>query len=389
MNTISTEKCEVKDVGVQTEVSCPPNSLLFFCTDNLLFASIISAVDPVAALNAFEDTGVNEQIYIVIFGEGLFNDAVTVVLYSMFAFLADMPNIDSVDVFLGVAWFFVVGMGGVFSGLLFGFVAAFVTFHPQCPRDRAPLCLHVQLPFVLSCLPYPASWPLFHNRARVELGLHPVYAAVRLRLERHRDEMKETSRPKKKFLTADVRKMHDLLAKNMYKIRHRTMAYTNKYTLPYHSETREILIRRHASIRRSLRAESFQSGAFLRSSSCSLVTAKKLNTIKELGSPGESPAVSANSLAEYPSVTILDERASRRAKKAPVPVPGRRSSKPEDEENVDSEHLGRGRGGEEPVRPPPLSPPGCLRVESREKMRQETHCSDTRHKDLEEQGDHD
>lgn len=47
--------------------------------ENLLFASIISAVDPVAALNVFEDVGVNEQIYIVIFGEGLFNDAVTVV----------------------------------------------------------------------------------------------------------------------------------------------------------------------------------------------------------------------------------------------------------------------------------------------------------------------
>lgn len=36
-------------------------------------------MDPVAALNVFEDIGVNEQIYIVIFGEGLFNDAVTVV----------------------------------------------------------------------------------------------------------------------------------------------------------------------------------------------------------------------------------------------------------------------------------------------------------------------
>lgn len=44
-----------------------------------MFASIISAVDPVAALNVFEDMGVNEQMYIVIFGEGLFNDAVTVV----------------------------------------------------------------------------------------------------------------------------------------------------------------------------------------------------------------------------------------------------------------------------------------------------------------------
>lgn len=47
--------------------------------ENLLFAAIISAVDPVAALNVFEDIGINEQTYIVIFGEGLFNDAVTVV----------------------------------------------------------------------------------------------------------------------------------------------------------------------------------------------------------------------------------------------------------------------------------------------------------------------
>jgi len=47
--------------------------------ENLLFASIISTVDPVAALNVFEDIGVNEQTYIIIFGEGLFNDAVTVV----------------------------------------------------------------------------------------------------------------------------------------------------------------------------------------------------------------------------------------------------------------------------------------------------------------------
>ena len=52
---------------------------LMLLQENLLFASIISAVDPVAALNVFDDIGVNEQIYIVIFGEGLFNDAVTVV----------------------------------------------------------------------------------------------------------------------------------------------------------------------------------------------------------------------------------------------------------------------------------------------------------------------
>lgn len=56
-----------------------PWLILSMLQENLLFASIISAVDPVAALNVFEDIKINEQIYIVIFGEGLFNDAVTVV----------------------------------------------------------------------------------------------------------------------------------------------------------------------------------------------------------------------------------------------------------------------------------------------------------------------
>lgn len=47
--------------------------------ENLLFASIISAVDPVAVLTVFEDVNINEQLYIVVFGESLFNDAITVV----------------------------------------------------------------------------------------------------------------------------------------------------------------------------------------------------------------------------------------------------------------------------------------------------------------------
>lgn len=47
--------------------------------ENLLFGSIIAAVDPVAVLTVFEDVQIHEQLYIVVFGESLFNDAVTVV----------------------------------------------------------------------------------------------------------------------------------------------------------------------------------------------------------------------------------------------------------------------------------------------------------------------
>lgn len=61
------------------------------------------------------------------------------VLYSMFAFLADMPVIESPDVFLGVARFFVVAIGGVLFGLLFGFVAAFTTRFTHNVRPIEPL----------------------------------------------------------------------------------------------------------------------------------------------------------------------------------------------------------------------------------------------------------
>ncbi|XP_056157564.1 sodium/hydrogen exchanger 2-like [Lampris incognitus] len=580
--------------------------------ENLLFASIISAVDPVAVLTVFQDIGVNEQLYIVIFGEGLFNDAVTVVLYNMFTFVADMPTVESTDVFLGVARFFVVGLGGLLFGFLFGFVAAFTTRFTSNVRPIEPLFVfmysylaylvaelfaissimaivmcaitmkyyveenvsqrscttirHVvkmlatisetliffflgvvtattdhewNWAYILFTLLFAFVWrglgilaltqiinpfrtiqfnfkdqfglafgglrgavcfalvftlpdninrknlfvtasiaiiiftviiqgisirPIveYMNIRRTNRNLNTINVEIHTRLMEHticgmedlcgqwshyywkdkfkmfndrvlrriliqdsraessivalykklelqnaiklldtsmgdisaapsivslHDEKKAASRPKRKFLAADVRSMHDILAKNMYKIPQKTMGYTTKHNLPDNSHAREILIRRHSTVRRSVRASSIRYPPVQRSQKYySLQPGGNLESVFPLRRPshgdgsdlGPSPCTSSHSLLPLrrldtirevmQGVNTLDQSSPghqpARTSKAPVPVPRRRHSE-RAEANVDAGDL-QAPGGEVEgkVRPPRLPTPQGWVVEN-------------------------
>uniref|UniRef100_A0A8C3QZW0 Sodium/hydrogen exchanger n=1 Tax=Cyanoderma ruficeps TaxID=181631 RepID=A0A8C3QZW0_9PASS len=92
---------------------------------NLLFGSLMAAMDPMAMLSIFEEIHINEKLHIPVFGESLLNDAMTVVLYKLFRSFCEMPTIKSMDVFARVGKFFMVGLGGVLVGISFGFTATF------------------------------------------------------------------------------------------------------------------------------------------------------------------------------------------------------------------------------------------------------------------------
>ncbi|CAG9761671.1 unnamed protein product [Ceutorhynchus assimilis] len=119
--------------------------------DMFLFGSLISAVDPVAVLAVFEEIQVNEILYIVVFGESLLNDAVTVVLYHLFEAYTEMglTNIMPTDLLSGFLNFLVVAVGGTVIGVIWGFATALVTRFTNEVRVIEPIFI-----FVMAYLAY-------------------------------------------------------------------------------------------------------------------------------------------------------------------------------------------------------------------------------------------
>ncbi|XP_048465877.1 sodium/hydrogen exchanger 3 isoform X2 [Rhincodon typus] len=117
----------------------------------LLFGSLIAAVDPVAVLAVFEEVHVNEVLFIIVFGESLLNDAVTVVLYNVFSSFVQIEaeNIQSLDYFKGIVSFFVVSLGGTAVGIAFAFLLSLVTRFTKHVRVIEPGFV-----FVISYLSY-------------------------------------------------------------------------------------------------------------------------------------------------------------------------------------------------------------------------------------------
>ena len=62
----------------------------------------------------------NAGLYFLVFGESLFNDGVTVVLYNSMTILAGLEQIEEQQVVLAIISFFFVVLGGFLIGVLFG-----------------------------------------------------------------------------------------------------------------------------------------------------------------------------------------------------------------------------------------------------------------------------
>ncbi|VDM53636.1 unnamed protein product [Angiostrongylus costaricensis] len=120
-------------------------SMSFSTTEIFVFSALISAVDPVAVIAVFEEINVNEFIFVNVFGEALFNDGVTVVLYQMFKSftLIGVENLKPIDYGAGVLSFFVVACGGAVVGLIAAFIVSLITKYTHKVRILAPVFIFV------------------------------------------------------------------------------------------------------------------------------------------------------------------------------------------------------------------------------------------------------
>jgi len=120
--------------GLSTEHTLQP-------IECLIFSSLISAVDPVAVLAIFDQIHVNMGLYFLVFGESLFNDGVTVVLYNTMIALVDMKDLGAMDIFMATLSFFTVVFGGALIGCLHGLFVSLITTFTKHVRVVEPLII--------------------------------------------------------------------------------------------------------------------------------------------------------------------------------------------------------------------------------------------------------
>ena len=120
----------------QCALRCYPLSVLA----SLTFGSLISATDPVTVLAVFSKLGVHVDLFSMVFGESVLNDAVAIVLSrTILSFNVPGTEVNSETLGAAVVSFFVIFVGSLLIGAVFGLLCTW-TF--KGARVQAPLTPH-------------------------------------------------------------------------------------------------------------------------------------------------------------------------------------------------------------------------------------------------------
>ena len=95
-------------------------------THCLVFGALVSATDPVTVLAVFQELGVNPDLFALVFGESVLNDAVAIVLYRTLLDFADKgaSAASVVGIVESAGFFLFVFLGSMATGTAFAVLAA-------------------------------------------------------------------------------------------------------------------------------------------------------------------------------------------------------------------------------------------------------------------------
>lgn len=102
-----------------------PLSPDFTWKESFAFGSLISATDPVSVLASFKEMNANADLYAIIFGESIFNDAVAIVMYQTVILAGNSEISASRELFNGLWQFTVIFVGSLMVGALSALVISF------------------------------------------------------------------------------------------------------------------------------------------------------------------------------------------------------------------------------------------------------------------------
>lgn len=94
-------------------------------------------LDPGDVLEIFDEVGVNQPLYFLVFGESILKDGIVFTFYQMMDVFTKIEidgNLNSklpTNIVFGVISFFTIGLGGIFIGVLFGILSSLITKHTK------------------------------------------------------------------------------------------------------------------------------------------------------------------------------------------------------------------------------------------------------------------
>jgi len=117
----------------------------------LIFASLISAIDPVATIVTMQAAGVGGRLYALIFGEAVLNDAVAIVINGVFLEVAEEDKDIYAELAIAVPKILGITVASVLIGVIMALGSAYLYKKSQLRENHV---LEVALFFILGMIPY-------------------------------------------------------------------------------------------------------------------------------------------------------------------------------------------------------------------------------------------